>query len=99
VRKMLIVLAGASLALGSACSDDEPSAYGEETESAWNETCETGGLDEATCGCIYTAITETVPFDEFKQLDEDLQEDPSTPLPAELEAAMTTCITGATTAP
>jgi hypothetical protein len=91
---MLIVLAGASLFMASACSgDDGPSEYNDETRSNFTESCEVG-LDAATCGCMYDKITEIMEFDEFKKLDEDLQEDPSTPLPPEVEEAMTTCVTG-----
>jgi hypothetical protein len=91
---MLIVLAGASLAIGSACSgDDEPTEYNDETRSNFTESCE-AGLDAATCGCMYDKITEVMEFDEFKALDEELQDDPSAALPPEVEEAMTTCVTG-----
>lgn len=97
MRKMLIVLAGASLVLAGACSgDDEPNAYNDETESNFIESCAAGG-DEATCQCMYDKIVETVPFEEFKALDEELQDNPNAQLPDGLTEAMTSCVTGTVT--
>jgi len=97
VRRKLIALAGATLFLASACGgDDEPSSYTDEMRSDFMSECTAGAGDgaEDVCGCTYDALVDTMPFDEFREYDEAIRDDPSTPLPAVVTDAMTECATG-----
>jgi len=96
VRRKLIALAGATLFLAGACGgDDEPSSYNDDVKDDFMSQCVAGAGDEArdVCQCTYDALVDNMPFEEFKEYDEKLRDDPSTPLPAEVTDAMTACVT------
>jgi hypothetical protein len=101
VRKMLILLAGASLLIASACSgdDDDDAAtnggYNDDVEQAFMSQCvpaAAGAPDpQGMCQCAFDGIKENVPFEEFKDFDEAVREDPNAPAPAGIEEATTAC--------
>ena len=95
MRSKLIALAGATLFLAGACGGDEPSGYSSEVREDFVSNCAAGGGQEAEdlCGCTYDAIEETLPFDEFREADERLADDPTADVPAEVTDAMTECAT------
>jgi hypothetical protein len=115
VRKILILLAGASLILGSACSGDDDddagggggggsnNGYSADIEEAFMSQCVPGAAGapdpQGMCQCAYDKITETVPFSDFEEFDQAVREDPSTPLPPEIEQATTECATQQITQP
>jgi hypothetical protein len=82
-----------------------PDTYGETTESNFTEGCE-GALTESSgsgealsnedagnvCECAYEAISGDggVPYEEFKQITEDQEEEPSA-LPEALAEPIETC--------
>ena len=97
MRRMLIALAGATLLLASACGGDDDEGYTDEMRSTFMSQC-TGGAGsdaEDMCGCTYDALVETMPFEDFKEYDDAVRDDPSAALPAEVTAAMTDCATAA----
>lgn len=49
------------------------------------------GATDAKCECTLDEITQAVPVDEFVAYDQALQQDPATPPPTWLEAAVTAC--------
>ena len=71
MRKILILLAGASLFLASACSgDDDDSAAGDRDGfmSQCTEASQGAGLSDAEgyCGCIYDGLADSLSADELK---------------------------------
>lgn len=96
MRRKLIALAGATLFLAGACGgDDEPTGYTDEMRSDFMSQCTAGVGEDAgdMCECTYDALTENMPFEEFRDYDEALRDDPSAPMPAEVTDAMTECAT------
>lgn len=49
------------------------------------------GATDAKCECTLDEITQAVPVEEFVAYDEALQQDPATPPPSWLEAAVMAC--------
>lgn len=96
MRRKLIALAGATLFLAAACGgDDEPTGYTDEMRDDFMSQCTAGVGDDARdmCECTYTALTENMPFEEFREYDEALRDDPSAPIPDDVTNAMTECAT------
>jgi hypothetical protein len=49
------------------------------------------GATESQCECTLDEITQAVPVEDFVPYDQALQQDPATPPPTWLEAAVTAC--------
>jgi hypothetical protein len=100
---MLIVLVGATLFLAAACGGDDDSAtsgasgYTSEVRANFMSTC-APQADENTCGCVFDKIKETIPFDEFKKLDQGGFSSQSE-LPDDFMNAITECATASLGAP
>ena len=100
-----LLAAVALLALLSACTQSRtvPDRYGDTTEENFMEGClqmtEGDGPGRSftskeakdVCGCAYDAIVKDIPFDEFKQLNEELEDEPAA-LPQEMLDIMATCV-------
>lgn len=49
------------------------------------------GATQAACECTFDQIAETVPVEEFVAYDRTARQDPATPPPSWIEAAVTAC--------
>jgi hypothetical protein len=104
---MLILLAGASLIFASACSgDDDPvdsaSSY-DDFEDEFMAQCTPAAAGapapEDACQCAFDNIRENVPLEDFQAFNDQVTEDPSAELPAEITTAITDCLTSSLTTP
>ena len=106
MRKILILLAGASLFLGAACSDDDPVSSADsydDFEGDFTSQCATaaaGAPDaEGLCQCAFDNIKENVPLDELKAFNEELEDTPAAEPPAGITDAITECAGAQVTTP
>jgi hypothetical protein len=69
-------------------------------ESNFMEGCTAGedGFSPSECECVYAAIVDTIPFDEFKELDDALDSDPEA-FPAAYEDILDGCTRGEVVGP
>ena len=81
---------------GVACSNTS-NKYGAATEAAFLETCTVQQQQpRQICACMYTEITQQVPFDRYVELDKQMQKDEKF-VPDELESIAADCTTQLTT--
>ena len=81
---------------GAACSNTS-NKYGTGTEAAFLETCTVQQQQpRQICACMYTEITQQVPFDRYVELDKQMQKDEKF-VPDELESIAADCTTQLTT--
>ena len=81
---------------GAACSNTS-NKYGAATEAAFLETCTVQQQQpRQICACMYTEITQQVPFDRYVELDKQMQKDEKF-VPDELESIAADCTTQLTT--
>ena len=81
---------------GAACSNTS-NKYGTATEAAFLETCTVQQQQpRQICACMYTEITQQVPFDRYVELDKQMQKDEKF-VPDELESIAADCTTQLTT--
>lgn len=77
-------------------SDDTPAdtvvegEYPPEVIDNFVSSCTSTGSPDSFCNCVIDELQETVPFDRFVELDQQLAENPDD-IPAELTAAATAC--------
>lgn len=94
---VLALLAPVALvaALVSGCGEGPPAAYTDETRSNVLAPCH-AETDPAmvgdVCACTYRSIRTGVPFDRFRQIDQQLREDPTAPLPDDLVELLADCV-------
>jgi len=91
------------LVLVSACAVGQqvPKGYGDTTSKNFQRGCvATAGSPQvavddptAVCRCAYDRVRKEIPFDEFKEVFSDLQDEPA-PLPANFVRIMTACVEG-----
>jgi len=81
--RRLLLLAAALVVVVSACgTSGAPEEYNETTEKNYVDGCQVAleedpQADEANevCVCAYGEIVRTIPFEDFKELDDDLRND------------------------
>lgn len=95
----------AALALGAVvfagCArvpSNTPTDYGQVTEENFASACAESGENESDCRCFYDAIVRDIPFEEFKDLESQVKDDP-TDVPAAYEDIVTSCVAGETVGP
>lgn len=80
---------------GSGGGDDPTGGYTAANEQEFMDTCAPGG-GEPMCACAWTEITETIPYDRFVEIENELAElgtDVSPEdLPSDLVTVMTACV-------
>ena len=82
------------LALGAGCGgDDSEQSYSSDTRASFLEPCVAGLGEEGRdiCECSYDLIVEDIPFDEFEDIDRDLQNDPDAELPDAISDIVAAC--------
>jgi hypothetical protein len=67
-------------------------------ESNYLSACDESGENESDCRCFYDGLVETVPFDEFKDFESQVKDDP-TDVPAAYQDIVTDCQGGPTVGP
>ncbi len=82
IRRLFILLAGLALFAAACTSEGLPSSFADQDNRAEKQfvaACE-GSLDgeqeEGLCQCAFYTIASQMSFDEFLELDEQLQNDP-----------------------
>ncbi|MBI2709366.1 MAG: hypothetical protein HYX34_06690 [Actinobacteria bacterium] len=97
-RSIALVLFAVAV-LGSACGGQRiPTSYGNTTQKNFIRGCEaerTSGAKvpaatTATCTCLYAGFRRTIPFSEFKKINEDQSKKPA-PLPAKAIKVVDAC--------
>ena len=53
----------------SACSPKETDEYPEQVRENFVTSCSAGGAPEETCACMFDEIEETIPFEEYAELE------------------------------
>lgn len=90
------VALGAVLLAGCATvPSNTPDDYGQVTEENFASACEESGESESDCLCFYEGIVRDVPFEEFKDLEKQVEDDP-TDVPTAYNEIVTTCVAGQT---
>ena len=92
VRGLVVGLALLTLVAGCG-GDGEDQTYSEDTRTSFLEPCIAGLGEEgrAVCECSYDLIVADIPFDEFQEVDRDLQGDPDAELPDEIADIVAAC--------
>jgi hypothetical protein len=84
-----VALALAAVVAGCSTPSNNPTDYDDTTKSNYVQGCTQDavigtsttvlgeGLSQETCECAYDWIVQNVPFDEFKDLDDQLADDPN----------------------
>jgi len=98
-RRMALLGAVLALLLLGGCTGRKPTPtdYGETTRTNFllgcNEEADAAGVSkpDAYCKCSYTQIVKTIPYDEFKEINSELSDDPA-PLPKEMLEIRDQCI-------
>lgn len=67
-------------------------------ENNYLSACAESGENESDCRCFYDGIVDTVPFDQFKDFESQLDEDP-TDVPSAYDDIVTDCQRGETVGP
>jgi hypothetical protein len=72
-------LAGLALVLTGCATvpSNTPDDYGQVTEDNYLSACEEAGESSADCQCLYDGIVDTVPFNDFKDFEDRVKEDPT----------------------
>lgn len=110
MRKMLILLAGASLFFTAACGGDDDDAVAsadsyDDFEDEFMDQCAPaaeGAADpEGMCQCAFDAIRDTVPLEDLQAYNAELQENENATAPDGFTDAITNCASESvtTTAP
>jgi hypothetical protein len=80
----VLVAAALALVLLAGCTGRPrtPTGFGEATEKNFRQGCTQSIKDEGIdapadyCTCVYEAIVDSIPFDEFKEINSKLSENP-----------------------
>lgn len=90
--RLATVALGAALTLAACETGGGASEYGQDVQENFVGACTAAGGDEATCGCTYTAISEEYEFEEFRDIEESLEDGGQ--LPAEVSDLFVRCAAG-----
>lgn len=83
------------LAVTVACGEDEPTQYSGNTRTNLMVTCEAEGdlpMVGDVCACTYRSIRTRLPFARFRQVDQELRNDPEAPLPDDVLELLAECV-------
>ncbi len=84
-KLVLLVLCAAALLLLAACVDEgTPTSYDNTVETNFIDGCKRAALDDAAispvapryCGCAWERLITEVSFEDFKNLDDEVKDDP-----------------------
>ena len=76
VSRRIVVIAVALGTLAAGACSGSANSYGRATEAAFLETCTARQSQPGPiCACIYTEITQQIPFDRYVELDKQMQKD------------------------
>jgi hypothetical protein len=90
-RPLLSATVWGLLGVAAACGGGGgPDGYSAEHRADFVEDCTTSVATAETCGCFYSRLAAQVPFDRFRELEEELI-DPAAPLPPDLAAMAAGC--------
>jgi hypothetical protein len=67
-------------------------------EANYLSACEESGETSSNCQCYYDAIVETIPFDEFKDFEQQVEDDPAD-IPGDYQDIVDDCRAGNTVGP
>jgi hypothetical protein len=99
---VLLLVRGGDDSGGTDTSDTTAVAedYGPALRRSFVSTCvnqSDGSVTSEQCGCTYDKFEATVPFERFKEIDQELKDDPANP-PQELIDIVQECVGPTTTA-
>ena len=81
---------------GSACGVEEPTEYSDENRDAFLAACvdgETDGLyEQRVCRCVYDEAEATIPFERFREINDQLAEADDVVLPEDLLEVLAICV-------
>ena len=97
--RLLLLVAVLAIVLVAGCTGRKPTptGYGNSTKTNFQlgciETANETGVNRPTsyCKCSYREIVDTIPFEEFKEINSDLSDDPG-PLPEKLLKIRDKCL-------
>lgn len=95
-RVRIVAVVAAFVLWGSACGDDEATEYRDENRDAFLAACTDAGTDglyeQRVCRCVYDEAEATIPFERFRQINDELAEADEPVLPEELLDVLAVCI-------
>src|SRR5579885_847245 len=90
-RRLALLVATGALVIVAACSGGAP-GYGKDAEGAFMIECTQREQQPAPlCGCVYTEISQQLPFDRYVEIDKELQKDEKAKLPDDLLRIIADC--------
>lgn len=95
IRSSALLLA-LGLAVIASCGTDEATEYGDENREAFLAACTDGGSDglyeQRVCQCVYDEAEASIPFERFREVNDELADAEDPALPDELLDALAVCI-------
>lgn len=90
--RLATVALGAVLTLGACETGGGATEYGQDVQENFVGACTAAGGEEATCACAYDAISEEYEFEEFRDIEESLEDGGQ--MPAEVSDMFVRCAAG-----
>lgn len=100
-RRRLVVASAVVAVLLTGCASvpsNTPTDYDDVTQANYLAACEAAGRSASDCQCYYDGIVENVAFEDFKDFEDQVKDDP-TAVPGAYEDIVDDCAPGATTPP
>ena len=97
-RRVLVqLIAAATVALGlSACGTETATEYSAENQEAFMAACVDGPIDgvyqQRVCRCVYEEAQDTIPFERFLEINEELADVENSVLPEDLLDVIAGCV-------
>ena len=80
----------------AACSVEEPNEYSDENRDAFLAACTDEGIDGLyqlrVCQCAYDEAEATIPFERFREINDDLADAEEPTLPDDMLDVLAVCI-------
>lgn len=90
--RLATVALGAALTLAACETGGGATEYGQDVQENFVGACTAAGGEEATCACAYDAISEEYEFEEFRDIEESVEDGGE--VPAEVSELFARCAAG-----
>lgn len=90
--RLATVAVAAALTLGACETGGGATEYGDDVRENFVGACTAAGGDEETCGCAYDSISEQIEFEQFRDIEDSLEDGGE--VPAEVSTLFAQCDDG-----